>query len=252
MHSVQLYSELGFLTNAVSYYANMGLWKGEAVVFVATPDHREAFTRHLAASGIDVERRRAIGQLTVLDADEMLSQFMVNGMPDRARFLPLFGSVIDLARARGGYPRLRAYGEMVDLLWQKGERAAAIRLEELWNELGATRSFSLHCAYAIDIFDPTNHCCSGLDDISRAHSHFIPAEHDTRFEHSVRQAVADVIGAADAPALVSRIVAAERTDSDMPAARAMLRSVAELAPETADAIFAQARRIYSPPSSSRQ
>lgn len=66
------------------------------------------------------------------------------------------------------------YGEMVNLLWEKGNLSAALRLEQLWNELGKTHSFALHCSYAMDIFDPATHCCCALEGVQ--HSHIIPVE----------------------------------------------------------------------------
>jgi PAS domain S-box-containing protein len=59
-----------------------------------------------------------------------------------------------MARVTGGRPAcVRAFGEMVDLLWRDGRRRAAIELEHLWNEASAIHSFSLLCAYAISSFD---------------------------------------------------------------------------------------------------
>src|SRR5438552_269564 len=49
--------------------------------------------------------------------------------------------------AAAGSQRVRAYGEMVDLLWQIGDVASAIDLEARWNELSTTKRFSLLCAY---------------------------------------------------------------------------------------------------------
>lgn len=80
----------------------------------------------------------------------MLDRLMVNGSPDANLFQSLIGGIIDAAHAGGRFPRLRAYGEMVNLLWEKGELAAALHLEELWNHLCKQRPFYLHCAYEMD------------------------------------------------------------------------------------------------------
>src|SRR3712207_5903422 len=81
-HTVQLFSDLGFLTSAVSHYAGAGPSRGEGVIFVATPAHRDAVLQRLAAEGFDVARFSERGQLTVLDAAETLSRLMSHGMPD--------------------------------------------------------------------------------------------------------------------------------------------------------------------------
>ena len=43
-------------------------------------------------------------------------------------------------------------GEMVAVLWAQQKYDAAIRLEELWNELALTCSFYLCCAYPANAF----------------------------------------------------------------------------------------------------
>ena len=73
---------------------------------IATEEHRGAFSLRLSARGIDVERARRGGQLTLMDAGETLRQFMVGAMPDRRRFMEIMGSVID-GNGRGSLPRLR-------------------------------------------------------------------------------------------------------------------------------------------------
>jgi hypothetical protein len=245
-HTVQLYSDLGFLTNAVGYYAGSGLTRGDAVIFVATPEHRQAFSQRLTANGFDVERLQARGQLTILDAADTLSGFMVNGMPDAKRFIPLVGGVIEAARAGGRYPKVRAYGEMVNLLWQKGELPAALRLEELWNELATTHAFSLHCAYAMDTFDREMHC-EALHGVHHAHSHLIPVEHYQRFDDAVDRALADVLGPAEALVLKSVLIARQRSGSHMPASQAALLGLSEMLPRAADAVLLRARRYYGAP-----
>jgi hypothetical protein len=247
-HTVQLYSEVRFLSDVVSHYVGTGLWKGEAVILVVTPVHRDAFLQRLRTSGIDVERRQGIGQLTILDAAETLSQFMVSGSPDPRLFHPLIGGVIDLARVRGGYPRVRAYGEMVNLLWEKGQLDAALRLEELWNELAATRSFSLHCAYAMDVFDPAAHCCSALHGVHHVHSHLIVAEDESRLEQSLSRAIEEVLGPGKAAELQAAMLMEEHSPGNATVAagsHTLLLGLSALEAMTVEAILAQARRGYS-------
>lgn len=243
-HTVQLYSDLGFLTSAVSHFAGTGLSRGEAVFFVATPEHGTAFVRRLAANGFDVQEARKRGQLTILDAAETLSKFMVNGVPDGKRFTPLIGGIIDRARAR--YPRVRAYGEMVNLLWQQGKLSPALQLEELWNELGRTRPFALHCAYAMDNFDRATHCCA-LHDVHHAHSHLIPVEHYGRFDTAVNRALSDVLGPTGALVLKSVLMSRQKSGSRMPGAQAAILGLSEMLPTAADAVLSRARRYYAAP-----
>ena len=84
-------------------------------------------------------------QLVILDAEETLSKFMVGGMPDAALFKTAVGDLIDRLSRADGTTRFRAYGEMVDCLWKGGNHLGALALEDLWNDLQGSNSFSLLC-----------------------------------------------------------------------------------------------------------
>src|SRR2546423_15262057 len=116
------------------------------------------------------------GQLTLVEAEHALAKCMVDGAPQWSAFHASIGGL--LAELRLQYPAVRAYGEMVDVLWQRGERDAALRLEEYWNELAKRQSFSLFCAYRMDNLDGDGY--GPLECICAAHSHFIPARDYTQ------------------------------------------------------------------------
>lgn len=174
-HIVQFYEREDFLYDNVAHFLAAGLTAGEPVIVIATQAHRTAFATRLKLNAIDVAAVTATGQLTLLDAEETLAQFMVGDAPDWERFRQVVGAVIEKSRTGREGLRVRAYGEMVDLLWRAGNRQAAIALEELWNDLSHEHSFSLLCAYVMGNFyrsgdtDPFEHVC-------RTHSHVIPAE----------------------------------------------------------------------------
>ncbi|MGO9836578.1 MAG: ATP-binding protein [Polyangiaceae bacterium] len=172
-HLVHFYEDEGFLFDAVGRFLGAGLDAGDRLIVIATPEHREGFVRVLQDRHVD--RAVAEGQLLLFDAREMLARFMVEGRPDRARFFRVLDDA--LARATGGRQgaRVRAYGEMVDLLWRDGEQTSAIALEELWNEAGRAHSFSLLCAYVMANFYKGGDGASFVD-VCRAHSHVLPAE----------------------------------------------------------------------------
>ena len=68
---------------------------------------------------------------------------------------------------------VRAYGEMVNLLWRDGKAQQAIELEQLWNELASKYSFALLCAYATDSLDPAD--LTGIERICAVHSAVLPS-----------------------------------------------------------------------------
>src|SRR5437899_2663010 len=174
-HTVQFYEDESFLRETVARYLGAGLIDDESVVVIATESHRREFRDALVAKGIDVERACATGRLTFLDARATLDAFMVDGVPDPDRFISVIGRAIDACATDGALKRARLYGEMVDVLWRDGNPQAAIRLEELWNELGRARPCSLLCAYVMGNFFKEAHG-EPFARICGAHDHVVPAE----------------------------------------------------------------------------
>ena len=92
---------------------------------------------------------------------------MVRGWPDEELFQEVITGV--LQRAQGsGRRRVRAFGEMVALLWSRGEVAATVQLEHLWNRLCQQEGFSLFCAYPTVGF--TQEMSKSVGEICAAHS----------------------------------------------------------------------------------
>lgn len=172
-HLVQFYEHDSCLINSVSSFFASGFEDAEAGVIIATRAHREGLITHLSSLGFDIPELEKSGQLTMLDAAETLSQFMVDGSPDPFLFDRLVGSLIAALAGRGR--PIRAFGEMVALLCAEGNSSGAILLEELWNDLGKKHTFVLYCAYPIRGFtgeedsQPFGHIC-------KSHSRVIPAE----------------------------------------------------------------------------
>lgn len=152
-HVVHLYgSDDELLVDHVSRYLGEGLRRGDGLLVIATPAHVVSIGRRLTRDGADVAGATEAGQLLFLDAAETLARFMVNGEPSPSRFEQVVGTAIDALMARLGHGRVRAFGEMVGVLWGAGQASAAIALEGLWNRLIESRAISLFCAYPIDAF----------------------------------------------------------------------------------------------------
>ena len=172
-HFVQFYESDAFLVSSVCEFIGAGLGKGDAAVVIATKEHREQVEKGLMSNGLDLTVLRARHQLILLDAAATREQFMVDALPDAGLFKEVVGSVV--ARASKGRHGLRAFGEMVALLWADGNGCAAIQLEELWNELLQTHKFSLFCAYPMEGFRGSAHG-EAFHHICRTHSRVIPAD----------------------------------------------------------------------------
>jgi hypothetical protein len=151
-HAVQFYGNDQALVTTVGGFISEGLIAGQPAILIATPAHTAAILDELSRRLIDVHHAKHIGDLVCLDAEETLSTFMAGDVPDPGAFRKNVGDAID--QALGGRVRtpVRAYGEMVDVLWKRGRSEAAIKLEILWNELAATHAFQLLCGYSMGNF----------------------------------------------------------------------------------------------------
>lgn len=174
-HVVQFYEDEEFLSGTVCGYLGAGLRGGEPVLAIASSAHREAFERCLAGAGIDVDRAARTGQLLLLDAVETLDAVMVDGEPRRDRFRAVVGGAVEALACGPFRGRVRAYGDMVDVLSRSGSLGAAARLEEMWNDLARVHALSLMCAYAIANFADDRHA-HDMQLVLGAHSFVVPAE----------------------------------------------------------------------------
>lgn len=236
-HFVQVYRDEAFLSETVAEYAGCGLHRGEGVILIATPAHRAAFLQSLEENGHAPREAEQRGQLVLLDADETLARFTPGGMPDWQTFHSLIGGVI--ARLRLEYPAVRAYGEMVDVLWQRGERDAALRLEEFWNDLAKLQTFSLLCAYYMDNLDAAAYA-GPLECICKVHTHLIPARDYQRFNQAVIDASREVLDQPLANMLLS-LAERHRPQTTMPQGQATLLWLQRNMPRTAEKVLSEVR-----------
>lgn len=172
-HFVQFYERDDFLVDAVSGFVGSALDEGQAAMLIATPEHTHAIRQCLVEDGVDVSGAAQLGRFVTLDAAETLHQLMVGGQPNLRRFKEIIGGA--LADLGVGGRRVHAFGEMVALLWADGQRDAAVRLEEFWNELRGTHRFALCCAYPMTGFIQGT---DGLpfEGICNCHSRVLPSE----------------------------------------------------------------------------
>jgi hypothetical protein len=169
-HCVQVYDTDDVFLDALEGFVAAGIRNGEAIVLIATPAHLQALESRLANGGFDVQLATRRGQYIALDARQTIATFMVDGWPDEA----LFFQVIDriLATAKANYPKVRAFGEMVAIMWEQGHCGATVRLEHLWTRLCEERTFPLFCAYPKTGF--THNAADAIKQICDAHSRQYP------------------------------------------------------------------------------
>lgn len=170
-HVVQIYGDDRVFIDALEGFVGNALRDGESAIVIATAPHLHALEQRMRERGIDVEGARAQQRYIDHVADDMLERFMVDGWPDEAQFARCIDEL--LARARGAEGRkVRAFGEMVAILWSRGRAAATLHLELMWTRLCETHQFPLFCAYPREGF--TKNATESIVDICRAHSRVVP------------------------------------------------------------------------------
>jgi signal transduction histidine kinase/ActR/RegA family two-component response regulator len=172
-HFVQFYETEEFLGESLAAYIKTGLYKGDGCIVIATSPHLSALEDRLVAAGLDLKAAATGGTYIPLDAAATLATVMIDGSPEPRRFAAALST--SLARASNGGRRVRIFGEMVAMLCEQGNYAAATQLEELWNGLSKTISFTLFCAYPMRVFGRAE-LAGALGTVCREHSRVIPAE----------------------------------------------------------------------------
>jgi hypothetical protein len=172
-HVVQLYgADEQFLARNVSRYLAEGLKRGDGLILIATSLHADSILGQLRDATPEVAGALRQGQLVSLDAAATLAGFMCDGQPDRAMFETVIGGALREVRAQATSGKVRAFGEMVGLLWAEGNRLAAILLEDYWNDLMRRNEFSLFCGYPIDLFGDLSEM-EGLHSVLGTHTHLL-------------------------------------------------------------------------------
>jgi DcmR-like sensory protein len=245
-HAVQIYAELDELAESVAAYLATGFAIGDPAAVIATAEHHETFSRFVGATGWDAAGLIEAGLLTMLDAEETLGSLLDDGEGiSPTLFDEVVAGAIDAIAARFPERRLRVFGEMVDLLTARGRPDIAVALEGMWNDLAATRRFSLLCGYNLDVFDVSTQKGT-LPGVCAAHTHVRPAYDMARLDRAVYDALDEVLGSSSAR-MVHGIVSDEAKEDSAPNSQQMLVWISERMPRHADRVLAVARAKYARP-----
>ncbi|HMJ70263.1 MAG TPA: MEDS domain-containing protein [Cyclobacteriaceae bacterium] len=187
-HVVQIYEDEETFLELLKGFVNNGISTGDSTIVIATRSHLDGLGMLLEKSGHSLPDLIRKKQYVPVDAEETLAKFMVNDWPDENLFGNVVAELISIAKADG--KRVRAFGEMVALLWAKGQVGATVRLEQLWNRFCENEAFCLFCAYPERGF--TQDASESIMHICGAHAKIINgSHHDGRqiFYKSSRQEV---------------------------------------------------------------
>jgi MEDS: MEthanogen/methylotroph, DcmR Sensory domain len=243
-HIVQLYQDHDFLKSAVCRYIGAGLANGDRIILFPTLTHWNAFRQRLETDGVNVQAARERRQLTVVDANEILPRFMRDAMPDPQVFNAVIGDVFRQACAGGSYQKLRAWGELVNVLWERGDVAASMNLEDLFDQLNKKIGIAMFCSYVMDNFNGDVHALM-LPRLGTNHTHLIPVEDYVRLERAVAEALRETAGPDEARALESQLLSRYQPPYSMPRSQALLLALRQFLPALADPVLQRSRNLYT-------
>lgn len=158
-HDVLFYSDDARFLENFSRFIEANLEAGNTVIVVVTETHHVSLREILRAHGVDVTTAVEEGRYIPLSVSETLSAFMVDDMPDPIRFAKAAGDLIGRAAKtiNGKHRRVSACGECAPSLWAKGLAEAAIRTEQLWDDVARTYGVNILCGYPVDTFHGDEH-----------------------------------------------------------------------------------------------
>jgi len=144
-HVIQIYESDKIFLDSLEGFVGSGIIAGDGIIMIATSEHISALEERLEKQGFDIAALIASSQYIALDAQQTLGLFMVNNWPDEKLFFKFINGLLERMLLLNG--KVRAFGEMVALLWQQGFNGATVQLESLWNQLHKQDAFTLFCAY---------------------------------------------------------------------------------------------------------
>jgi hypothetical protein len=190
-HCAQFHRDRAGLGESAYAFLEAGLRRDNSVLVVTTAEHVETAFDRLAASKFHPRSLCNSGQLAVLHADTLREQFVIDGVPEWSQFRSVLQPV--LARLQPHGRGLRIYSELTNIVWEGGNTAAAIRLEDFWNAMAGTYPFSLYCGYTMD-----THCekayAAPLEELGRTHTEILGTPEDEQFGIALDRASKEIFG----------------------------------------------------------
>lgn len=227
----------------VGRYLGEGLQRGDALILITTPEHREAFARQLAKGGADGPLAVPEDRVVFLDSASTKAKILANGELDLDSAWTVVDQAVAVARAHASSDGVRVYGDLVGSLWQNGEYAAAISLEEFWNDVIASTGLEAFCGYPIDVCSADFQTAAEV--LLCSHTQLAGAERSEHLEHAIVRAMDEMLGPR-ANALQRMMDSHYRLwwAAALSKGEASALWVRNELPDSADEILGRARRYY--------
>jgi hypothetical protein len=178
-------------TESALLFVETGLGRGDNVLVIVGADQRDRLFERLAAGKFAPQSLPDPEQLSVLDVGQITAQFVADGLPQWAPFRNALAPI--LSRLQVSRRGTRVYSEMANTVWQAGNTAAAIQIEDFWNALAATYSFSLYCGYTMDTHSEHAYAAP-LEELGRTHSDILSTPEDERLGAALDRASKEIFG----------------------------------------------------------
>ncbi|HET9343610.1 MAG TPA: MEDS domain-containing protein [Candidatus Eremiobacteraceae bacterium] len=241
-HLLQFYSaDPGQLARNVAKYFADGFELGYTAVLLATREHREAILDGLKSAYWSPDALQREGLLHVFDAERTLASILVDDWPDPERFETIVAGAVRNAAARIVGAGVRAFGELVGVLWNRGQFPAAIRLEQMWNNFQTREQFSLYCAYPVDPFGCDFE--SGIiDPLLCAHTDVVTNDESSRLHTAIDSAMRELLDCAQRRRMAGS--PGRKSWASLPPAESAILWLRTNAPDRANDVIARARQYY--------
>ena len=157
-HAVQFYLHEAFLIRSLSSFVTDAQKTNGTVIVIAT----EAHCTMLKESAQDLDQRKLI----LVNAVDLLPQFMTDDRLDKTRFLQVFG---EMHKQVAPGSRVFVFGEMAPILCSQGFHRAAIMLEQLGGVLSTEYGVSILCGYPHSLYEQND--TDLISGIYQTHTH---------------------------------------------------------------------------------
>lgn len=241
-HLLQFYSpDSRQLARNVSKYFTDGFDAGCTAMLLATKEHQDAILAELKEHEWSPDALQREGLLHIFDAEQTLHRIVVDGWPDPERFETIVVRAVRDAATRMQSAGVRAFGELVGLLWEGKQFPAAIRLEQMWNNFQTRERFSLYCAYPVDLFG-CDFEAGIIDPLLCAHTDVVSNVGSSRLRAAIDHAMRELLDCAERRQMAQ--LPGRKAWATLPPAESAILRLRTYAPERANDVIARARQYY--------
>ncbi len=161
-HMVQVYKKSELLVLSVSEYLRLGFENAEGALIIARPELWQALKVTLGNQGINLDYLVETAQVRYISAVDIVNELENQAFPELEVFSHFVQSSADKIHAPNS--SIRCYGEIVDILCQRGKVAEAMLLEDYWNTiLENNKRLSLMCGYHVSSLQSDSQTASVMD-----------------------------------------------------------------------------------------